>query len=104
MLGRLAGRAHQVMTGVSLRSATTELKALDTTTVWFTPLDAAELDWYIRTGEGSDKAGAYGIQGRASRFVTRLDGSYSNVVGLPIAKIHQLVSELNGRSGRGCIR
>jgi septum formation protein len=89
------------MTGVSLRSPASELAALETTTVWFRSLEHAELDWYISTGEGSDKAGAYGIQGRASRFITRLDGSYSNVVGLPVATVHRLVSQLNGR---GCIR
>jgi septum formation protein len=101
MLCRLAGRTHEVMTGVSLRSPASELTALETTTVWFRSLEQAELDWYISTGEGSDKAGAYGIQGRASRFITRLDGSYSNVVGLPVATVHRLVSQLNGR---GCIR
>lgn len=104
MLGRLSGRAHQVMTGVSVRTATSELTATDVTTVWFRPLDTLDLEWYVSTGEGIDKAGAYGIQGHASRFVTRIDGSYSNVVGLPIATVHQLVREFDGQGSGGCIR
>jgi septum formation protein len=104
MLVRLSGRPHQVMTGVSVRSTAAELTATDVTTVWFKPLTPADLDWYVRTGEGLDKAGGYGIQGHASRFVTRIDGSYSNVVGLPIATVHQLVGELDERGSRGCIR
>jgi septum formation protein len=87
MLRRLSGRSHEVMTGLCLRAAAAELKEIETTTVWFTGLSAAEIDWYVASGEGSDKAGGYAIQGLASRFVPRIEGSYSNVVGLPIARV-----------------
>jgi septum formation protein len=95
MLRRLSGRSHQVMTGVSLRSASREVGGLETTTVWFADLTADEIEWYVGTGEGRDKAGAYAIQGRAARFIPRIDGSYSNVVGLPIALVHALMTRLS---------
>jgi septum formation protein len=60
------------------------------TTVEFAPLTDAEIDWYIASGEPRDKAGAYAIQGLASRFVTGIDGSYSNVVGLPVAIVYHM--------------
>jgi septum formation protein len=63
------------------------------TEVWFTSLDEDDMDWYVRSGEPRDKAGAYAIQGLASRFVTRIDGSYSNVVGLPVAIVLQLLAQ-----------
>ena len=63
---------------------------IESTVVEFVPLDTAEIDWYVATGEPSDKAGAYAIQGLASRFVTRIEGSYSNVVGLPVALVYKL--------------
>jgi septum formation protein len=93
MLRLLSGRSHEVMTGVSVRSAVEELGAMDTTTVWFGPLTDRDIAWYVGTGEGRDKAGAYAIQGLASRFIPRISGSYANVVGLPVA----LVAELLGR-------
>ena len=94
MLLRLSGRGHQVMTGVSVRSAAGEIARLETTRVWFLPLTPDDLSWYLATGEGSDKAGAYAIQGLASRFVPRIDGSYSNVVGLPITLVLELLREV----------
>src|SRR5262245_16108149 len=60
------------------------------TTVEFAPLTDAEIEWYVASGEPRDKAGAYAIQGLASRFVTRIDGSYSNVVGLPVAVVYRM--------------
>ncbi len=97
MLERLSGREHVVMTAVCLlipASGEGGSKRLETrvarTTVEFAPLSAAEIDWYIRTGEPMDTAGAYAVQGLASRFVTRVDGSYSNVVGLPVAVVYDL--------------
>lgn len=97
MLRRLAGREHVVMTAVSLLNPAARegaSKRLETrvarTTVEFAPLSAAEIDWYIASGEPMDKAGAYAVQGLGSRFVTRLDGSYSNVVGLPVAVVYDL--------------
>jgi septum formation protein len=84
MLSRLSGRTHQVMTGVVLSHAGGRVVDLAVTNVTFHPLQVAQISWYLATGEAHDKAGAYAIQGRASRFVARLDGSYSNVVGLPV--------------------
>jgi septum formation protein len=89
MLRLLSGRAHDVMTGISLRSAAGEVGGIETTTVWFARLSPDDIAEYLARGEGRGKAGAYAIQGFASRFIPRIEGSYSNVVGLPIA----LVSE-----------
>ena len=97
MLRRLSGRSHHVMTGISVRSASQEVVGLETTAVWFATLDRNEVEWYVGTGEGRDKAGAYAIQGRASRFIPRVDGSYSNVVGLPVALVNAMISRM--RSG-----
>jgi septum formation protein len=63
---------------------------VEVTVVEFAYLSAAEIAWYVASGESMDKAGGYGIQGLASRFVTRVAGSYSNVVGLPIAVVYQM--------------
>ena len=90
MLRRLSGRSHQVLTGVALvRDGRTVEVGVAVTDVWFAAMTEADIDAYVATGEPMDKAGAYGIQGRASCFVTRIDGSYSNVVGLPVALVHQ---------------
>jgi septum formation protein len=94
MLKRLSGRPHEVMTGVSLRGSRWEMGRVETTTVEFSPLSEADIAWYVESGEGRDKAGAYAIQGLASRFIPRVRGSYSNVVGLPIAMVHELVAEI----------
>jgi len=80
---------------VSARRSTREIREVVTTTVWFTTLTAPEIEWYVASGEGRDKAGAYAIQGRAARFIPRIDGSYSNVVGLPIALVYALISKLS---------
>jgi septum formation protein len=91
MLRELSGRTHSVLTGVSLRNGSgAERSAVATTAVEFTTLTPEDIEWYVCTGEGIDKAGAYAIQGLASRFVTRIDGSYSNVVGLPVAAVFEL--------------
>ena len=94
MLSRLSGRRHEVMTGVSLRVRAYELGRVETTAVYFAVLSAAEIAWYVASGEGLDKAGAYGIQGLASRFIPRIEGSYSNVVGLPLHCVYELLNEL----------
>jgi septum formation protein len=96
MLRRLSGRPHEVLTGISLRHRATECGGTERTTVWMAPIPADELAWYVATGEGCDKAGAYAIQGLASRFITRIHGSYSNVVGLPVAFVHELIREASG--------
>jgi len=95
MLRRLSGRSHQVMTGISLRSLAGEVGRVDVTTVDFTALADDEIAWYVSSGEGRDKAGGYAIQGLASRFIPRIDGSYSNVVGLPVAVVVELVRSLH---------
>jgi septum formation protein len=94
MLSRLSGRAHEVLTGINLRTGTDERTAVESTAVWFKPLSDQEIAWYVGSGEGRDKAGAYAIQGLASRFIPRIDGSYSNVVGLPVATVHRLLIEI----------
>jgi len=96
MLRSLSGRRHDVLTGVSLRRGAYELGRVETTAVFFTALSDTEIEWYVASGEGRDKAGAYAIQGRGSRFIPRIDGSYSNVVGLPIAAVVELLEELRG--------
>ena len=87
MLRRLSGREHEVFTGVTLRHDEGEDTFVERTAVWFDAISEAEIAWYVASGEPLGKAGAYGIQGLASRFVTRVDGSYPNVVGLPIAQV-----------------
>jgi septum formation protein len=77
------------MTGVCLLG-TSPLAAIARTTVEFAPLTDEEIGWYVGSGEPSDKAGAYAIQGLASRFVTAVSGSYTNVVGLPVALVYNL--------------
>lgn len=93
MLRKLAGRRHDVLTGVSLRTSTGERGLLATTSVYMTELSADDISWYVTSGEGRDKAGGYAVQGLASRFVSRIDGSYSNVVGLPVAAVAALLRE-----------
>ena len=85
MLELLAGRSHRVLTGVALLGpADFTRAAVVSTNVTFSRLSDADIAWYVGTGEPLDKAGAYAIQGGASRFVERIDGSFSNVVGLPM--------------------
>ena len=95
MLRRLSGRSHLVLTGVSLRSGNHQVDAVEETRVFVDPLSDAEVAWYIGSGEGRDKAGGYAIQGLASRFIPRIEGSYTNVVGLPVARITELISAID---------
>lgn len=102
MLARLAGRMHEVLTGVALVSDGRAASAVETTRVRFAPMNDAEIDWYVASGEPRGKAGAYAIQGLASRFVDRIEGSYSNVVGLPLSLVWRLLQGLgHGTSGLG---
>jgi len=94
MLAALSGRRHDVLTGVCLRSSSGERGRVETTGVYMSVLSTDDIAWYVASGEGRDKAGGYAVQGLASRFVTRIEGSYSNVVGLPIATVSMLVREL----------
>jgi len=91
MLRRLSGRRHDVLTGISVRRGAYEIGRVETTAVYFAALTPDEVAWYVASGEGRDKAGGYAIQGLASRFVTRIEGSYSNVVGLPVATAVELM-------------
>jgi septum formation protein len=94
MLAALSGRRHEVLTGVSLRSLSGERQLVEATGVYMSELTADDITWYVASGEGRDKAGGYAVQGLASRFVTGIEGSYSNVVGLPIATVSALLREL----------
>src|SRR5262249_10670023 len=85
MLRTLAGVVHHVFTGVVVVSADRELAEVVSTRVHVLPLSIEDIQWYVRTGEPMGKAGAYAIQGGASRFVGWIEGSWSNVVGLPVA-------------------
>lgn len=95
MLHRLSGRRHEVMTGVSVRQGACEVGRVEISSVHFAPLTDADVAWYVASGEGRDKAGAYAIQGLASRFIPRIEGSYSNVVGLPVACVYELITEIS---------
>jgi septum formation protein len=92
MLSLLSGSTHLVHTGVVIRLADEEVAEVVTTRVRFVDLSESEIDWYIQSGEAEGKAGAYGIQGRASRFVDRIEGSWSNVVGLPVATVYRMLT------------
>lgn len=93
MLKRLSGRPHDVHTGVALVSTSGVRSAIETTRVWFEPMTDEDISWYIATGEPVDRAGAYAIQGFASRFIPRIEGSYSNVVGLPVALVSSILKK-----------
>ncbi|WP_420237728.1 Maf family protein [Telmatobacter bradus] len=91
MLRLLAGRAHVVATGVALATAQGVTASAEQTTVYFSAMSEAEIAAYVATGEPMDKAGAYGIQGRAARFIPRIEGCYFNVVGLPLARVTSMI-------------
>lgn len=91
MLRALSDRKHSVFTGVALvKNNTIHTKVVETK-VWFRDLSDEEIKAYVNTGEPKDKAGAYGIQGKASSFVDKLNGSYTNVVGLPLAQVCKML-------------
>jgi septum formation protein len=96
MLQRLSGQTHGVLTAVAVirlpdRAVRT---AVERTEVYFAQLTTDEIEQYVASGEPFDKAGAYGIQGFGGRFVERIDGSYFNVVGLPLATVYRILKEL----------
>ena len=95
MLKLLSGVVHEVFTGVVILTDARELSEAVCTRVYVSPLSDGEIDWYVATGEPDDKAGAYAIQGRAARFIDRIEGSYSNVVGLPVATVYRMLKELD---------
>lgn len=89
MLRRLSGHEHLVITGVCLRGSARLVEDLEATRVRFVPLSDREIDDYVQSGEPMDKAGAYAIQGLASKFIDRVEGCYFNVVGLPVARVYR---------------
>jgi len=96
MLTKLSGRSHSVLTGVAVvRLPDAErISFVETTRVEFAPLSDEEIARYLATGEPYDKAGAYAIQGYAARYIPRIEGCYFNVVGLPLARIQQALTQL----------
>ena len=93
MLERLSGRPHDVLTGVALAWRGAMRARVEKTTVWFRRLSADDIAWYVASGEPRGRAGAYAIQGLASRFIPRIDGSYTNVVGLPVTTVLALLED-----------
>jgi septum formation protein len=93
MLRLLSGRKHHVITGVCLVAANFEDVRCETTAVHFAGMSDAEIRDYIATGEPMDKAGAYAIQGAASRWISKIEGDYSNVVGLPVALVLRMLQD-----------
>jgi septum formation protein len=91
MLRLLSSGVHEVHTAVVVSTPAGERAELVTTRVRFVPMDEAEIDWYVASGEPEGKAGAYAIQGRAARFIDRIEGSWSNVVGLPLATVARML-------------
>jgi len=96
MLRLLSGRTHRVITGVALATARATEVAAEVTAVRFLTLADEEIIAYAATGEPMDKAGAYGIQGRAARWIPRIEGCYFNVVGLPLALVASLLDARTG--------
>jgi septum formation protein len=94
MLRKLAGRSHDVLTGVCVLSDEGVEVRVAVTAVEFQRMSEAEIAGYVASGEPMDKAGAYGIQGRCSRFISRISGSYPNVVGLPVAEVYDMLRRL----------
>ena len=99
MLRLLSGRLHQVITGVCVVARGFERTEAEITEVSFSPLSDEEIAGYVRTGEPMDKAGAYGIQGIASRWVKGIEGCYFNVVGLPVQRVYRLLRAAEQATG-----
>jgi septum formation protein len=99
MLSYLSGRTHYVVTGIYVLRLPdgAARSAVETTAVIFARLDQKEIDAYVVSGEPFDKAGGYAIQGRAGRYIPRVEGCYFNVVGLPLARLYTLLGELGWR-------
>ena len=93
MLARLQGRTHEVWTGLAVIRDDEQRTAAECTRVQFAKLTPEEISAYVKSGEPLDKAGAYGIQGLGGIFVRKIEGDYSNVVGLPLARLRALLTE-----------
>ena len=98
MLSMLSGTAHHVISGIALLIGDREIADFDDTSVHFGDMTPDEIDWYVRSGEPMDKAGAYAVQGLASLWIRRLGGCYFNVVGLPVYKLNQLTLSFLGKN------
>jgi septum formation protein len=96
MLRLLSGREHAVITGICLRAESRKIVDTTSTRVRFVKLTSEELESYVASGEPMDKAGAYAIQGLASKFIDRIEGCYFNVVGLPVSLVYQYLKEIAG--------
>jgi septum formation protein len=101
MLRQLSGRTHYVITGVALVTGSSTEVAAEVTAVRFLTLSDEEIESYIATGEPMDKAGAYAIQGRAARWIPRVQGCYFNVVGLPLALVSTMLASIDGSRRTG---
>ena len=95
MLRLLAGQTHEVMTGLCVRQGERVKDDVVITRVTFRPLSDEEIDAYIATGDPMDKAGAYGVQGRAATFVSSLDGDFFSVMGLPVCRLTEMLREFD---------
>ena len=93
MLRALSGQSHQVHTGIAVVRGDAQRQHVETTTVFFAPIAEADLSHYLDSGDSLDKAGAYGIQAYAARWITRIEGDFFNVMGLPLAAVIQLLRE-----------
>jgi septum formation protein len=93
MLRQLSNRSHEVHTGIAVVTPTTQRSHVETTTVFFSPIPEADLAHYLSTNDSLDKAGAYGIQGYAARWIPRIEGDFFNVVGLPLAAVLTLLRD-----------
>jgi len=99
MLRKLSGAAHEVLTGLAIVNTQTKQRAahVEKTRVTFIALSPDDIDQYVATGEPFDKAGGYGVQGIAGRFVAQIEGCYFNVMGLPLSRTWQMLRELGWR-------
>jgi septum formation protein len=106
MLRSLSGRGHHVLTGVAVIDSTSGrlLTHVEDTRVFMRGISEEEIGWYVASGEPYDKAGGYGIQGKAAIFVERLEGCYFNVVGLPLAALWQMLKSLGIKVWEGASR
>ncbi|HEV2489004.1 MAG TPA: Maf family protein [Candidatus Acidoferrales bacterium] len=97
MIRRLSGRTHEVLTGLAVLpvSGVRFRVVVESTRVSFAPISDSEIEAYIQSGEPLDKAGAYAIQGRGGKFITRIEGCYFNVMGLPLARLYAILRELS---------
>jgi septum formation protein len=95
MLKMLSGQTHQVMTAVALASENDLKTALSVSEVRFAAMTEAEIEWYIQTGEGRDKAGSYAVQGLGAIFIDQIQGSYSGIMGLPVRETGQLLMQMS---------